>query len=78
MLSVTERVLPNWKAEQLRIAEFTSSEVGSTLPTGYGNLRRSLEIGVGTERFEQAAQILLGWEMHRRAGVYACGRRVTR
>jgi uncharacterized protein (UPF0548 family) len=74
MLSVTERVLPNWEAERLRIADFTYGEVGSTrddtLPTGYGNLRRSLTIGVGTERFEQAAQILLGWDMHRRAGVH--------
>lgn len=73
MLSVTGRVLPNWEAEQLRTADFTYSEVGSTrgdaLPAGYGNLRRSLEIGVGTERYEQAAQILLGWDMHRRAGV---------
>jgi uncharacterized protein (UPF0548 family) len=73
MLSVTERVLSNWEAEQLRIADFTYSEVGATrgdtLPTGYGNLRRSLKVGVGTERFEQAAQILLGWDMHRRAGV---------
>lgn len=73
MLSVAERVLPNWEADQLRNAGFTYSEVGSTRgdssPTGYGNLRRSLEIGAGAERFEQAAQILLGWEMHRRAGV---------
>jgi len=73
MLSVAERILSSWEAEQLRIADFTYSEVGSTrgdtLPTGYANLRRGLEIGVGTERFEQAAQILFGWDMHRRAGV---------
>jgi uncharacterized protein (UPF0548 family) len=73
MLSVNERVLPNWEAEQLRNADFTYREVGSTrghtLPSGYGILRRSLEIGVGTERFEQAAQILLGWDVHRGAGI---------
>lgn len=73
MLSVVERVLRNWEAERLRIADFTYREVGSTrgdtLPAGYGNLRRSLEIGSGTERFEQAAKSLLGWDMHRRAGV---------
>lgn len=73
MLSVSDRVLPSWKAEQLRNADFTYSEVGATrgdtLPSDYGSLRGSLEIGVGTERFEQAAQVLLGWNMHRRAGL---------
>jgi uncharacterized protein (UPF0548 family) len=73
MLSVTEQVLPSWEAEELRNADFTYSEVGTTrgdtLPSGYGNLRRSFEIGISTERFEQAAQILLSWDMHRRAGV---------
>jgi uncharacterized protein (UPF0548 family) len=80
MLSVADRVLPNWEAEQLRNAGFTYSEVGSTrgdtLPAGYGNLRRSLEIGVGTERFEQAAQICsAGTCIVGRASAY--GRRVT-
>jgi uncharacterized protein (UPF0548 family) len=73
MLSVTERDLPSREAEQLRSADFTYSEVGSTsgdtLPIGYGSLRRSLEIGSGAVRFEQAARVLLGWDMHRRAGV---------
>jgi uncharacterized protein (UPF0548 family) len=39
------------------------------MPSGYGSLRRCLDIGAGTERFEQAARVLLGWDMHRRAGL---------
>jgi uncharacterized protein (UPF0548 family) len=73
MLSVAERVLPSQEAEQLRNADFTYSEVGctcgGTLPSGYGSLRRTLDIGAGAERFEQAVRVLLGWDMHRRAGV---------
>jgi uncharacterized protein (UPF0548 family) len=73
MLSVSERVLPSRETEHLREADFTYSEVGctraDTMPSGYGSLRRSLVIGAGTERFEQAARVLLGWDMHRRAGV---------
>jgi uncharacterized protein (UPF0548 family) len=73
MPSVSERVLPSREAERLRSTTFTYSEVGSTradtMPSGYANLRRSLEIGAGTERFEQAGQVLLGWDMHRRAGL---------
>jgi uncharacterized protein (UPF0548 family) len=73
MLSVNDRVLSSRKAEQLRDAGFTYNEVGSTrgetMPNGYGNLRRSLEIGAGPQRFEQAARVLLGWDMHRRAGL---------
>jgi uncharacterized protein (UPF0548 family) len=74
MSFVHDGVLSSREAEQLRDADFTYSEVGATrggtLPSGYGTLRRSLEIGVGTERFEQAARVLLGWDMHRRAGLH--------
>jgi uncharacterized protein (UPF0548 family) len=65
--------LPSQEAEHLRNADFTYGEVGCTrgdiVPTGYGTLRRSLDIGAGAERFEQAVRVLLGWDMHRRAGV---------
>ena len=73
MLVVTGRVLPSQQAEQLRNADLTYGEVGctrgDTLPSGYGTLRRTLDIGAGAERFEQAARVVLGWDMHRRAGV---------
>ena len=71
---MTDRQLTDREAEQLRDAELTYTDIGSTrevgLPTGYRNLRRDLEIGVGSERFEQAAKILLGWDMHRRSGIH--------
>ena len=70
---VGERVLSSREAKQLRDTGFTYSEVGSTradaMPSGYGHLRRSLQIGAGPGRFEQAAQVVLGWDMHRRAGL---------
>src|SRR4051812_18026050 len=73
MLSVDDRVLSSREAKQLRDTDLTYSEVGSTradsMPSGYGHLRRSLHIGAGPERFERAAQVLLGWDMHRRAGL---------
>jgi uncharacterized protein (UPF0548 family) len=73
MLGVTERPLPSQEAERLRHASFTYGEVGCTRgdtpPNGYAALRLTLDIGVGAERFEQAVHVLLGWDMHRRAGV---------
>lgn len=70
---MTGGVLPSGEIEQLRKAEFTYSEVGftrdGTMPNGYNVLRRSLELGSGTERFDQAVQVLLGWDMHRRVGL---------
>lgn len=72
-LSMTRRTLLPAEAERLRKAPFTYAEVGSTrtseLPLGYGLLRRSTVVGSGTERFERAARTVLGWDMHRRAGL---------
>lgn len=66
-------VLSSLEAEQLRGAGLTYSEVGfsrlNAVTSGYGNLRRSLEVGTGGERFQQATGTLLGWDMHRRAGL---------
>lgn len=70
---MTGRALPRREAELLRRAAFTYDEVGGThrrtTPPGYRTVRRSREIGSGTERFEQAAQTLLAWGMHRRTGL---------
>ena len=70
---MTGRALLDEEAERLRGAPFTYAEVGSTrtgaLPRGYGILRRSRVVGSGAERFERAAQAVLGWDMHRRAGL---------
>ena len=66
-------ILQPAEAERLREAPFTYAEVGATrtgtLPPGYDVLRRSTALGHGSERFERAAQAVLGWEMHRRAGL---------
>jgi uncharacterized protein (UPF0548 family) len=58
--------------EGLSRANLTYAEVGLTLgnmPTGYHHLRRMVVVGSGRDRFEQAARAVLGWDMHRRAGL---------
>ncbi len=64
--------LSHLEVEQLRDAPFTYDEVGSTREgtqvSGFANVRRTHQIGVGRERFEQAAAVLLGWDMQRQAG----------
>ncbi|MEV5510649.1 DUF1990 family protein [Streptomyces orinoci] len=52
---------------------FSYPEVGATrrdkLPPGYHQLRHSGYLGRGRAVFEAAAQAVLGWRMHRAAGV---------
>ncbi|MGL5824767.1 MAG: DUF1990 family protein [Nocardioides sp.] len=59
------------EAEQLRGADFSYDEVGCTrgglAPNRYRSLRRSREIGIGSECFDVATAVLLSWGMHRRA-----------
>lgn len=66
-------VLSDPVARQLRDAAFTYRDVSATrrntLPSGYAHQRRRLEIGAGRERLDLAAAVLLGWDMHRRAGL---------
>lgn len=51
----------------------TYPEVGATaerqLPRGYSHLRMQCSLGYGRWVFERAAERLLSWEMHRRAGL---------
>ncbi|HEY8730272.1 MAG TPA: DUF1990 domain-containing protein [Acidothermaceae bacterium] len=52
---------------------FSYREVGATasvLPTGYHQVRRSDLIGHGRDCFEAAADALMTWQMHRRAGLH--------
>jgi len=56
----------------LRAADVTYDHVGRTsgvLPNGYHHLNRQMIIGLGTARFADAAQALLGWQMHLRSGL---------
>lgn len=51
---------------------FTYPEVGATsgdLPMGYHHMRESAVVGSGRADFERAADIVMTWEMHRRAGL---------
>lgn len=72
-MRVRDRGLTHAEVRQLRRAELTYAEVGGTrgesLPEGYGHLRRSRQVGVGVDRFREAARVVLGWDMHRRAGL---------
>lgn len=52
--------------------ELTYSEVGATagkLPPGYHHVRATRDLGVGREVFEDAAEKVMTWQMHRRAGI---------
>ena len=58
--------------DRLGVAPFTYAEVGATrreLPTGYHHLSRSISVGTGPARFQHAARMVMGWEMHRRSGL---------
>src|SRR5512139_3551990 len=66
---------PGPDIESLHQAGLTYAEVGFTcgsMPKGYHHLRRRLVVGVGADRFEEVARTLLGWDMHRRAGLSVC------
>jgi uncharacterized protein (UPF0548 family) len=59
-------------ARRLREAELTYREAGQTagaLPPGYDHLRRSAVIGSGAEVFAGAANALISWQAHLRAGL---------
>lgn len=56
----------------LSTAALTYPEVGATLadlPRGYRTLTRRRVIGRGRARFEEAVRAVLGWDLHRRAGL---------
>lgn len=56
----------------LRDLPLTYNEVGATaeaLPAGYHHLELSAPIGQGQQRFEQAADAVLHWGMHRGTGL---------
>jgi uncharacterized protein (UPF0548 family) len=62
-------------AARLRGAELTYGEVGRTtgpLPAGYHHVRRVAVIGTGAAVFAEAADSLLGWQAHLRAGLAVC------
>lgn len=60
---------------------FSYPQVGATrsgaVPPGYRRLHRNTELGHGQARFESAATALLGWRMHRAAGLTVRADRAT-
>jgi uncharacterized protein (UPF0548 family) len=80
---MTVTLLPYDEARALREAPFTYTEVGATRgdspPDGFHHLARSRPVGRGEKRFADVAEAVLGWRMHRGAGltVHASDARVT-
>ncbi len=69
---MSDGALSRSEVEQLRRATPSYAAVGGTkgaLPAGYHHLDRRVVIGAGVTRFHEAVERLLGWEMHRRAGL---------
>lgn len=59
-------------ASRLRAALLTYREAGATngvLPEGYHHVRRRALIGKGAQAFVDAVQVLMGWQVHDRAGL---------
>lgn len=57
----------------MTLEDLTYPEVGRSLsadlPPGYRHVRRSEVLGTGRQLFDDAAEALLTWGMHRRAGL---------
>ena len=71
-MRVMDATLSPQQAARLSAAQLTYPEVGRTrgeLPGGYHQVRREAALGTGSACFRRAADELLSWQMHRRAGV---------
>lgn len=69
---MSEDLLAPRTADRLRGQALTYAEVGRTrgeLPAGYHQVTRDARLGSGEERFREASQALLTWQLQRRAGV---------
>jgi uncharacterized protein (UPF0548 family) len=65
---------------KLARSELTYSQAGATagaLPPGYHHLRRRVVIGAGGAAFDAAADVLLSWTVHSRAGLSVAASRPT-
>ena len=68
------QLLDGERLADLARAPLTYPEVGATLggeglPAGYHHLRRLAVVGQGVDDLERSAEALLGWAVHRRAGL---------
>lgn len=65
-------VMPAALADRLRETDLTYGEAGATggaLPPGYHHVHRRVVIGSGPRVFTAAANALVGWQVHARAGL---------
>lgn len=63
---------PGARLSALLTAPFTYEPVGATageLPVGFQHVRRSQVLGHGRDRFAWAAEQVMTWQLHRRAGL---------
>jgi uncharacterized protein (UPF0548 family) len=69
---VNPTTLPADVVRRLRDAGPTYAEVGSTagvLPPGYRHVSRTVRVGSGIDVFDMAAEAVLRWQVHLRAGL---------
>jgi len=60
------------RLDRWRNVPLSYNEVGATagrLPDGYRHVRIRADLGAGTATYERAVDLLLSWDMHRRAGL---------
>lgn len=68
------------RLQALASADLTYRELGATraeLPSGYEHLRRDVSVGTGPAAFARAADAVLGWRMHRGAGLSVTASQTT-
>lgn len=73
MPTVRDHQLSEAALQELLGAGLTYAEVGATLgeemPSGYRHVERSAFVGVGLASFDAVSRLVMGWEMHRQAGL---------
>ena len=78
--NAVEQVLAYLQADDVQLNYPEVGATSGTLPAGYALVRRTAELGHGRPVFDTAAERLMSWDMHRRAGLRveaAAGRAVV-
>lgn len=78
--TVVGQVLAYLRADEVQLNYPEVGATAGTLPAGYAQVRRTAELGHGRQVFDTAAERLMSWDLHRRAGLRveaAAGRAVV-